>query len=257
MFIDVHAHYDDEKFTKDIHEVLTGLKEKNINTVINAGTNAVSSQKSIDLAKKYDFLYGCCGIHPHDSHSYKDDLPVIEKLLTNEKCVAIGETGLDYYYENTPRDIQQESFRAHMELAVKYKLPIVIHNRDSTRDCIDIIKEYKQLSVQGLFHCFSGGPETAKTVLDIGYYISIGGPVTFKNARKTIETVKYVPLDRLLTETDCPYLSPEPKRGTRNDSGNIPLIVKKIAEIKCLSEDTVINTVLLNARNLFNKINIK
>lgn len=254
MYIDVHAHYDDDRFAKDREKVLSGLVENDIGLVINAGSDLESSQSSLKLAKEYPFVYACCGIHPHESENYTKDILKIEELLSNEKCVAIGEIGLDYYYENTRRDIQMEAFRAFMDLAVKHSLPVVIHSRESTQDCLDAVNDYKKKSVTGLFHCFSGSPEVAKIVLDAGYYISIGGTVTFKNAKKVVETVKYIPLDRLLTETDCPYLSPEPNRGRRNDSSNIPYIVQKIAEIKNCSAENVIEAVMQNTKSLFTKI---
>lgn len=254
MYIDVHAHYDDDRFSEDRTQVLSRLMQNNISLVINSGANLESSRQSIQLAKTYPFIYACCGIHPHEAESYIEDLPFIEEMLSYEKCVAIGEIGLDYHYENTRRNIQIEAFRAHMDLAVKHKLPVVIHNRESTQDCLDVVIDYKKAGVKGLFHCFSGSPEVAKIVLDADYYISIGGTVTFKNARKVVDTVKYVPLDRLLTETDCPYLSPEPNRGKRNDSSNIPFIVYKIAEIKNVSPEKIIEAVKQNTKELFNKI---
>lgn len=254
MYIDVHAHYDDDRFKEDLPQVLSGLQNNHVSLVINAGSNLASSLESLKLAREYPFVYACCGIHPHEAGSYVEHLSLIEEMLSHEKCVGIGETGLDYYYENTCREIQKESFRAHLDLAVKHGLPIVIHNRESTQDCLDIIKEYSHFGVEGMFHCFSGSPDVAKIVLNAGYMISIGGTVTFKNARKVVETVKYLPLDRLMTETDSPYLSPVPKRGERNDSGNIPLIVQKIAEIKNLPPETVAEAVMKNAKDLFKKI---
>ncbi|HBN86303.1 MAG TPA: hydrolase TatD [Clostridiales bacterium] len=254
MYIDAHAHYDDDRFADDQAQVLSRLLQNDISLVINSGANLESSRQSIQLAKTYPFIYACCGIHPHEAESYIEDLPLIEEMLSHEKCVAIGEIGLDYHYENTRRDIQIEAFRAHMDLAVKHQLPVVIHNRESTQDCLEVVNDYRKDGVKGLFHCFSGSPEVAKIVLDADYHISIGGTVTFKNAKKVVETVKYVPLDRLLTETDSPYLSPEPNRGKRNNSSNIPYIVKKIAEIKNVPVEKVVKAVEQNTKELFKKI---
>jgi TatD DNase family protein len=254
VYVDVHTHYDDPRYDQDRDEVLSRLPQAGLRYVINAGSDRQTSSLSLMLAEQYPFMYACCGIHPHEAITYRQDISEIEEMLTHEKCVAVGETGLDYYYENTQREIQMESFRKHLELAVRYRLPVIIHNREATKDCLEILQEYEPQGLTGVFHCFSGSTETAKIVINKGYYISVGGPVTFKNAKKIIDVVQYAPLDRLMTETDCPYLAPEPNRGKRNDSSNIPFVLQKIAELKNVSSETVAEAVLSNTKKLFQKI---
>lgn len=212
-----------------------------------------SLTKSLILAEKFDFIYVAAGIHPHEAGNYTDDdLAAIDRLIAlKNKIVAVGEIGLDYYYDFSPREAQKELLIKQMNIASKHKLPVVIHNRESTRDVLDIVLSEDFKNVNGVFHCFSGSRETAKIILDKGYYISFAGPVTFKNAKKTIEVLEYVPVDRILIETDCPYLTPVPFRGKRNHSGYLPYILEKIAQVKGLSLKEAEDITVANGKELF------
>ena len=228
---DTHAHYDDERFDDDRSELLTSLKDKKIKYVLNAGTNYETSRFSINLANEYEFVFAACGIHPHEA---TDDIKKIEEIksliLSSIGVKSVGEIGLDYYYDTNPRDVQKLCFNRQIELANELDLPIIIHDRDAHSDTMDIIKNHK--GTRGVFHSFQGSVEMVKEVLKLGYYISFGGICTFKNARKSIEVIKYAPLDRILIETDSPYLTPVPHRGKRNDSSYVIHVAQKVAEIK-------------------------
>jgi TatD DNase family protein len=252
LIFDTHAHYDDKRFDEDRDVLLNQLHQDGISYILNASASPESLDASIALAEKYPFVYAALGIHPHDAE--KMDEKIIDKiraLSKNSKVVAIGEIGLDYYYDNSPRDIQRYWFERQIELAKELSLPIIIHDRDAHEDTINILKKTDVKQVGGIFHCFSGSAQMAMEMLRLNLYIAIGGPVTFKNARKTIEVVEAVPLEKLLVETDCPYLSPEPYRGKRNNSGYLVHIIRKIAEIKGISESEVAETTLMNAKKVF------
>lgn len=255
MIFDTHAHYDDERFEEDRDIVLKELPQKGISYILNAAASLESLDTTIALAEKYDFVYAALGIHPHDVDKMDEGvLDKIRKLSNNSKVVAIGEIGLDYYYDNSPRDTQRYWFEQQIELAKELNLPIIIHDRDAHEDTINIIKKTKVKQVGGVFHCFTGSAQMAMDMIQQNLYIAIGGAVTFKNARKTIEVVKAVPLENLLVETDCPYLSPEPYRGKRNNSSYLVHVVQKIAEIKGISESEVAETTLINAKKVFRLI---
>jgi TatD DNase family protein len=250
--IDSHAHYDDSRFDSDRDKVLQDCVEHGVTHIINAGSNVTSSKKSIELTQKYSFIYASVGIHPHDVAEAEDD--AIDKLITlskEEKVVAIGEIGLDYHYDFSPREVQREWFARQIALARKLKLPIIIHDREAHKDILDIIKSENAREVGGVFHCFSGSKEMAREVLDLGFSIGIGGALTFKNAKKPVEVVDYVPLDMLLVETDCPYMSPEPFRGKRNWSGLIKYVLEKISEIKKIDYFLAESQTGANAIDLF------
>ena len=252
MLFDSHAHYDDEKFDNDRSEVINKANENGVSYILNAATDTMSAKVSISLAEKFEFVYAAVGVHPHNIGDMTDDtLTEIASLADNDKVVAIGEIGLDYYYDTAPRDQQRYWFSKQIDLAKELKLPIIIHDRDSHEDVVNIIKSEGVKDVGGVFHCFSGSVEMARVVLDNNLYISVGGAVTFKNARKLLDVVKYVPIDRLLIETDCPYLTPEPYRGKRNDSGFVRLVAEKIAQIKELEFEEVAQFTLNNAKRLF------
>ena len=251
---DTHAHYDDERFDEDREQLLMGLKDKGVRYVLNACADMDSLVSTIDLIDKYDFIFAAVGIHPHYAENMSGEvINRIRTLSAHNKVVAIGEIGLDYYYDNSPREVQKHWFERQIELAKEVKLPIIIHDRDAHEDCVNIIKKTNAREVSGIFHCFSGSKEMAQEVLRHNFYISIAGPVTFKNARKLIEVVQYVPLDSLLVETDCPYLSPEPMRGKRNNSGNLNFIIEKIAVIKGISPQEVADATMENAKRIFAK----
>ena len=247
---DSHAHYDDESFDEDRHVVIEDIKEKGVIGVLNCGASLEGARDSVKLADKYDFIYAAVGIHP----SYADmvDSKVIEELeqlSKNEKVRAIGEIGLDYYWDENPsREIQKEAFRAQMKLAEKLDMPVVIHDREAHSDTLEILKEFP--NVKGVIHCFSGSVEFARECLKLGYYIGFTGVVTFKNAKKIIEVAKEVPLDRILVETDCPYMAPVPYRGKRNQSSYITHILEKIAEIKDIPIEILNNHTISNIKNL-------
>lgn len=252
MIFDTHAHYDDERFDEDRDFLLEELHQKGISYILNASASLESLDSSIELSEKHDFIYAALGIHPHDADKMDEGvLQKIRVLSKNKKVVAIGEIGLDYYYDNSPRDIQRYWFERQIELAKELCLPIIIHDRDAHEDTINIIKKTDVKLVGGIFHCFSGSAEMALDMLKHNLYIAIGGPVTFKNARKTIDVVKAIPLDKLVVETDCPYLAPEPYRGKRNNSGYLVHTIQKIAEIKGISEAEVAEATLANAKKVF------
>ena len=252
MLFDTHAHLDDKRFDDDRDELIRGLPERGVSRVITPGIDVDSSKKCVDLADKYDIVYAGVGIHPHEASKLEDNyLDQLRTMAQNKKVVAIGEIGLDYYYDFSPRDIQKQRFIEQIELAAELKLPIIIHNRDSHEDMLNILREHKDLINGGVMHCFSGSWEMAKIVLDLGLYISLAGPVTFKNAKKPVEVAKNVPLDRLLIETDSPYLTPVPYRGKRNDPGHVALVAEKIAEIRGITVEEVGRMTTENALNLF------
>lgn len=252
MIFDAHAHYDDEQFNEDRETVIKELKENGIVGVLNCGASMEGSIESVKLAEKYDFFYAAVGIHPEYADKFDDDLlKQIESLTKNSKVKAIGEIGLDYHYdENPPREIQKKVFIKQMELAEKLNLPVIIHDRDAHGDTLNIIKKFP--NVKGEIHCFSGSVEFARECLKLGYYLGFTGVVTFKNAKKVIEVVKEIPLDRMLVETDCPYMAPVPERGKRNRSEYIEYIINKIAEIKSILPINVKKQTVRNARNLIN-----
>lgn len=252
MIVDSHAHYDDEQFDADRDEVLKRIQQQGVVWVVNPASNLDSARKCIELSETYDFLYCAVGIHPHDSKEFSEEtLESIREMASNKKVVAIGEVGLDYHYDFSPQNIQKECFAAQIQLALELKLPLIIHDREAHRDVLDIIKAEKGYEAGGVFHCFSGSVELARTVLDLGFYIALGGAVTFKNAVKPVEVAKYVPADRLLVETDSPYMAPVPYRGKRNDSGYLHEIIQKIAEIRSSDFDVIANTTAQNANRLF------
>lgn len=247
---DTHAHYDDERFSEDSEELLSSFASNGISGVISCGVNAESSKANIELSKKYPFLYAAVGYHGLNTEDLTDDyLEILKRLIKYEKVVAIGEIGLDYHYEKETRDIQLEIFRRQIELANEYKLPVIIHDREAHEDTLNILKELKP---QGVVHCFSGSVEMAKEVIKLGMYIGLGGAVTFKNAVKPVEVAKYVPEDRLLLETDAPYMTPVPFRGKRCTSLHIPYTAEKIAEIRGIDTQYLLDITDKNARKLFN-----
>ncbi|NLL82062.1 MAG: TatD family hydrolase, partial [Tissierellia bacterium] len=217
MFIDSHAHLDDDRFDDDREILIESLRANNIDLVFNIGADIKTSKASVELAKKYDHIYAVVGVHPHDAEDAEDNyLDILRELSLEEKVVAIGEIGLDFYYDNSPRDIQRKVFKEQLKLAKELNLPVVIHTRDASQETFDILKEAgKDGSLRGIMHCYSGSVEMAKEYIKLGFYISIAGPVTFKNSRVVKDVAKEIPLDKLLIETDCPYLSPEPHRGKR------------------------------------------
>ena len=250
FIFDSHAHYDDEAFEEDRHQVIQSLQQKGVCNVINVGANLERSKDSIALAAQYPFIYAAVGIHPGDVKDAPADYQEqLEQLIKQPKVVAVGEIGLDYHYEdNAPRDVQIAFFETQLQLANQYQLPVIIHDREAHADTMDLLKKYKP---KGVVHCFSGSVEMAKEVIKLGMYIGLGGAVTFKNAKKLVETAKEIPLERILVETDSPYLCPEPNRGKRNDSSQIRYVIDKIAAIRGILPEEVEKQTEINARNMY------
>lgn len=253
MLFDTHAHLDDEKFNDDRDKVIEQCIESGVELILNAGSNIATSKSSIALAEKYPFIYAAVGVHPHDADKMDDDsIAVIAELAANKKVKAIGEIGLDYYYDFSPREVQKKRFAEQIDLARQLKLPVIIHARDAHGDTMEIFKKSDIQKVGGVLHSFSGSVEMAQECLRLGLYLSISGPVTFSNGKKTVEVVREVPLERLLIETDSPYLTPVPYRGKRNYPGYVRHVAEKIAEIKGITFEEVAQTTLENGKRLFN-----
>lgn len=252
MLVDTHAHLDDKRFDNDREEVIKRCVEEGVVCIINAGSSLSSSIKAVSLAAEHSIIYATVGIHPHDAKTadgYTTEL--LRSLAGKDKVVAIGEIGLDYHYDFSPRDKQQQVFREQIGLARELKLPIVVHDREAHGDILKILKEERAVEVGGVMHCFSGSKETAKECMDMDFFISFAGPVTFDNAKRAKEVASYVPVDRLLTETDCPFLTPVPLRGRRNYPGNVKFVVEEICRIKNLERERLLETVVDNTIKLF------
>ncbi|CAN7163875.1 TatD family hydrolase [Paenibacillus sp. LjRoot153] len=251
MLTDSHTHLNAEQFKDDQDEVIQRALEAGVTRIVNVGFNRETIPSSIELAEKYDFIYSTVGWHPVDAiDMMPGDLEWIESLCQHEKVVAIGEIGLDYYWDKSPKDVQQRVFREQIRLARKLGMPIVIHNRDAHQDILTILKEEKAAEVGGIMHCFSGSWETAKQCLNMNFHISFGGPVTFKNAVQPKEVLAQVPLDRLLIETDAPYLTPHPFRGKRNETGYVRLVAETAAEIRGMTLEEIAEITTNNAIRL-------
>ncbi len=256
MYIfDTHAHYDDERFDRDRKEVLKMVREQGVGRIVNVGTSLAlgSIQKTIAMTEEYEFVYGAAGIHPEYVMELenKEYYAKLENCLQKEKIVALGEIGLDYHYEDNPaRKLQKKHFEGQLELAERLKMPVILHSRDAAEDTLNLVKLYAG-KIEGIIHCFSYGPEMAREFLNLGFYIGIGGVLTFKNAKKLKEVVKYAPLDRLVIETDCPYMTPEPNRGKRNDSGNLVYVIRELAFLKGITENEARKAVWKNGTQIY------
>ena len=249
-FFDSHAHYDNRRFQEDQKELLASMAAHGIGLLMNVGCDLTSSLQSIRLAEQYDFIYASVGSHPDDADHVDGALvEMYRNLAAHEKVRAIGEIGLDYYYEDVPRARQQEAFRLQMALAQELDMPVIIHQRDAYEDTLRIVDEFP--AVKGVFHCFSGSLEYAKEVVKRGWCVGFTGVITFKNARKAVEVAQWVPLDRLLIETDCPYMAPEPFRGRRCDSTMVPKMAEKIAELRGLPVEQIAKLTRENAMRVF------
>ena len=256
-FFDSHSHYNDEKFNEDREKIIKDTFESGITKFVCAGYNIPSSLFSLELSKKYEYIYSICGISPNDIPQSEqelwksiDEITQIVKEKNSKKLVAIGEIGLDYYWNKENSDLQKQAFIKQIELANEMKLPIVIHSRDASVDTIDIIRNHR-VKKAGIFHCCQLNQELVRQALELGYYISFAGPITFKNSKNAPDVVKMVPLDRILIETDSPYLSPEPNRGKRNDSRNVKYVAQKIADIKEISLEEGAKKTYENAMRIF------
>lgn len=252
MIIDSHAHYDDEYFNLDRDELLCSMQENKIEKIINVGANIKGSQESIKLSEKYSFVYAAIGVHPSDVDELTEEkIQWLKEQSSHKKVVAIGEIGLDYHYDDIDKQLQKKWFIRQMELARQVQKPVIIHSRDAALDTITIMKDLGADQIPGVVHCYSYSKESAKDYLEMGYYFGIGGVLTFKNAKKLKEAVEYIPLDRILLETDSPYLAPEPFRGKRNSSLYLPYVVTEMANIKGISEEEIIQITTNNTKRLF------
>ena len=251
MIFDTHAHLDDRAFDADRKELLSQLPEAGIALVMNPGCSLASSQAAVALTKEYDYLYAAVGSHPDAADEVNEAVLEQYRALCREnpKVKAIGEIGLDYHYEDIPRDIQKRAFRAQMELARELGLPVIVHEREAHEDGMTIAAEFPE--VTGVFHCYSGSLEMAKWLIDRGWYIGFGGVLTFKNARKAVEVAANIPLDRIVLETDCPYMAPEPFRGRRNDPSKLSRVAEKLAQLRGLTPEEIQDITLQNGRKLY------
>ena len=250
MLFDTHAHMNDPAFDEDREAILLGLKDKGVEWMMNVGCCLESSRDCVAMAERYPFVYASVGTHP-DSADEVDDAVLEEyrKLCKHEKVMAVGEIGLDYYYETIPRDVQQRAFRLQMELAKELGMPVIVHERNAHEDGMKIVKEFK--GVTGVFHCYSGSAEMARQLVNMGWYIGFTGVLTFKNARKAVETAQQIPLDRIVLETDCPFMAPDPFRGKRNDPGYLWRMAEKLAEIRGIGLEEVHRATTENAKRLY------
>lgn len=254
MIFETHAHYEDEKFDSDREELLASMQAHGIGKIVNVGSSLETVKKSMDLAEKYDFIYAAVGVHPSEIACLDEEgFAWLKEQAKHPKTVAIGEIGLDYYWdkEKDVQEKQRECFRRQLTLAKDMELPVIIHSRDAAEDTLTIMKEAYAMQIPGVIHCFSYSVQMAEEYVRMGYYIGVGGVVTFKNARKLKEVATKIPLEYLLLETDCPYMAPEPFRGKRNSSLYLPYVAKKIAEIKGITEQEVIDTTERNARKMY------
>lgn len=251
MLVDTHAHLNDEKFNEDRAEVIKRAKEVGVETIINIGYNRETILSTIELVEQYDFIFGAVGWHPNDAHEMKEeDFDWLKEITQHPKILAIGEIGLDYYWDFAPKEVQQEIFRKQIQLAKQVNLPIIIHDRDAHQDICSILREEGAKDVGGIIHSFSGSMEMAKECIDLGFYISFSGPVTFKNAKKPKEVATHIPIDRILLETDSPYLTPEPYRGKRNESAYVKFVATKIAELRGMDVEEIAQITTRNANQI-------
>ena len=251
MIFETHAHYDDEVFNEDRGQLLAGLPEKGIGRVINVGASIETTKTTLALAEAYDYIYAAVGVHPSDIDGLNEETySWLKEQTAHPKTVAVGEIGLDYYWDNEPHEVQQKWFIRQLELAGEVKKPVIIHSREAAADTMYIMKNYAQ-GLDGVIHCYSYSREMAEEYVKMGFYIGIGGVVTFKNAKKLKDVAAAIPIEKIVLETDCPYMAPEPYRGKRNQSSYIRYVAEKIAELKEMSQEEVIAVTEKNARDLY------
>lgn len=250
MIFDTHAHYDDRKFDADRREVLAAMPAKGVSLIVDPGCDGESSRAACALAQEFPFVYAAVGWHPEEWQSWNgESMALLRSLCAQPKVVAIGEIGLDYYWDTEHKALQKEMFERQLSLAIERKLPVIVHDREAHGDCLEIVMNYPE--ARGVFHCFSGSVEMARELLRRGWYLGFDGPITYKNAVKALDVIAACPTDRMLLETDSPYLSPVPNRGKRNDSRNLPYIAARIAEIKSMTTEEVAEVTLQNGKQLF------
>ena len=254
---DTHVHYDDDAFEEDRDEVIRGLLERGVAKAVDVGASIASSKKALELAHQYEHIYCALGVHPEEARDLDEEgMQWLQEHLLDDKCVALGEIGLDYHWKDVPPEIQKDVFIRQLQLAKEKDLPVIVHSREAARDTADILKQYHNGC--GVIHCFSYAKEMAMEFLDMGYYIGIGGVLTYKNAKKLVEAAQAIPMERIVLETDGPYLSPEPLRGKRNASPNIAYVITRLAQIKEITEEEVREYAWENAHKLYNsKLEIK
>ena len=253
MIFETHAHYDDDAFDEDREELLSHMQDNGIETVVNIAASLHSVKTTMELTQKYQHVYGAVGVHPSEVEELNEEnFAWMTNQAKSDKCLAVGEIGLDYHYPDPERDIQKKWFIRQMQMAKEIGKPVIIHSREAAADTMEILNREEFKNIRGVMHCYSYTVETAKELMKLDYYFGIGGVVTFSNAKKLVEAVKYIPMDRILLETDCPYLAPTPHRGERNSSLYLPLVVEKIAEIKGISYDEVVDITCKNAKEFFN-----
>ncbi len=252
LIFDTHAHYDDEQFDSDREELLAGFPEKGIGRVVNVGSTLASCGKCLELAEGYEHVCAAVGVHPSETEPLNEEnFETLRQQSLHPKCVAIGEIGLDYYWPEPGEDVQKKWFARQLELAREVGKPVIIHSREACKDTLDILRAENAGEVGGVIHCYSYSKETAGEYLELGFYFGIGGVLTFKNARRLVEAVEYLPMDRIVIETDSPYLAPEPNRGKRNSSLNLPYVVERLAKLKGISEEEVRRITWENGCRLF------
>ena len=250
MYFDTHAHYDSSKFDADRDAVLRALPESGVTIVVDPGDNAERSRRAVELAQQYPHVYAAVGWHPEEAENWDENsLPAIRELAKQPKVCAIGEIGLDYYWDTTYRERQKEMFRAQIELALELDLPVIVHDREAHGESLEIVRDYPAL--RGVFHCFSGSVEMAQELLRRGWYLGFDGPITYKNAARAPEVIRICPMERIMLETDSPYLAPVPNRGKRNDSRNLPYIAATVARIKDMPVEAVAAQTMENGKKLF------
>lgn len=252
MLFDSHAHYNDSKFNEDRYQILDMMQENNVGYIMNISDSMQSIEKVLEIAEKYPFIYASVGVHPEAARDLtENDISLLKKYTEHKKVKAIGEIGLDYYYDDVEKSVQKKWFARQIELAKEVNLPVIIHDRDAHGDCMDILRVHNVSEVGGILHCYSGSVEMAKEILDWGMYIAFGGTLTFKNARKVREVAKYIPIESVVLETDCPYLAPEPNRGKRNSSLYIHYVAEMLAEIKGISKEDAERITCENAKRVY------
>jgi len=250
MYFDTHAHYDSSKFAEDRDEVIRAAYESGVSLIVDPGDTLERSKNTVALAEQYNFIYAAVGVHPEEFETWTDDtVDRLRELAGNPKVVAIGEIGLDYYWDKSHTELQKQMFRTQIELALELNLPIIVHDREAHGDCFSIVCDYPAL--RGVFHCYSGSAEMAKELLKRGWYLGFDGPITYKNNVKAMEVLAVTPLDRIVLETDSPYLSPVPNRGKRNDSRNLPYIAAVVAREKGISVDDAAAITYENGKRLY------
>ena len=252
MIFDTHAHYDDDAFDEDRDALLVGMQEAGVEYIVNIGASMASSERSLELAKKYPFIYAAVGVHPDEVGELNEEkLQQLKEWSMHEKVKAIGEIGLDYYWDKEGHDLQKHWFMRQMELAHERNLPMIVHSREAAKDTLDMVVAAKPLNLSGIIHCYSYSVEQARDYLNMGYYLGIGGVLTFKNAKKLKEVAEYAPLSQIVLETDCPYLAPVPFRGKRNDSSKLSYVAEELAAIKQVSVEEVIRITTENGKKLY------